>query len=340
MGAMDGKLGVLGSVRPVSAALMLSAAGAFSFAPVVVVWGAGWSNYFIFICWWRCGVALGSLLFLVLWSSRAGVTREMLGLAVGQLRSRWFALTVLGGMTFVVFAMAVALVGPAVAGVVMGITPMLHAVVLKQVFGDEDRYSGLKVINIVLLALAFGGTVLVGVSQWWGVDLSVSSMPKLALGGLLSLMAAGLGVTESASNLKWGVGTQRSVGVEGGGPASELFWVVFGMGAAAVLSGIVCAAIGLSLGQEFDAEQMSIGLLAGGLGQAVGSICLRAALLVSKDLFVNGLSYLTPVLSVAWLVMLSMASVAMWELLVLGVVVIVGCNVLGLLRIRKGLRTR
>ena len=191
--------------------------------------GAGWSNYFIFICWWRCGVALGSLLFLVLWSGKAGVTREMLRLAVWQLWSRWFALTVLGGMTFVVFAMAVALVGPAVAGVVMGISPMLHAVVLKQVFGGEDRYSGLTVINIVLLVLAFGGTVLVAVIQWWGVDLSVSSMPKLALGGSLSLMAAGLGVTESSSNLKWGVGAQRSVGVEGGGPSAELFWVVFGM---------------------------------------------------------------------------------------------------------------
>ena len=107
-----------------------------------------------------------------------------------------------------------------------------------------------------------------------------------------------------------------------------------------MLSGVVCAAIGLFLGQEFDAEQMSIGLLAGGLGQALGSVCLRAALLVSKDLFVNGLSYLAPVLSVAWLVTLSMASVAMWELLVLGVVVIVGCNVPGLLKYRNGRRTR
>ena len=243
-------------------------------------------------------------------------------------------------MTFVVFAMAVVLVGPAVAGVVMGITPMLHVVIVKQLFSGESRYSGLTVSGIVLLILAFVGTVLVAVSQWWGVALPVSSLMKLVLGWLLSLMAAGLGVTESSSNLKWGVTTQRVVGVEGGGPAAELFWVVFGMGAAAMVSGLAYVGFGVAMGQEFETKQMVVGLLAGGLAQGVGSICLRAALLVSKDLFVNGVSYLTPVLSVAWLVMLSMASVAKWELLVVGVFMIVGCNLVGSFRFRSGHRTR
>ena len=73
-----------------------------------------------------------------------------------------------------------------------------------------------------------------------------------------------------------------------------------------------------------------------GLGLTVASVAWRLANVLADDLAVNGLAYLSSLLALGWLLTFWKVSVARLDLLLVGAVVVVSCNLLSSLGVGRG----
>ena len=133
----------------------------------------------------------------------------------------------------------------------------------------------------------------------------------------------------SAFSLKWSVDLAHELqGIRDyrrGG--LEVFAVIIGMVICNLVAGPSIALIGFAHAEPAIPATLALGLIGGAGLSATTGILWRKANLMSGNLSINVVSYLTPLLSLAWLFALSLVGKVDVALLLFGAVLIVTANI-------------
>ena len=161
----------------------------------------------------------------------------------------------------------------------------------------------------------------------------------VALGIVLALGSA-VAVALAAGLFRWGADLGFVVAPYAGtryGPAAlEMFGIAVGIVAADLVAVAVNLAVGCAVGETLGWSDVALGLMGGVLVYTVASVAWRLANVLTDDLAVNGLAYLSPLLALGWLLAFRSVSVARLDFLLTGGVVVVACNLLSSLGVGRG----
>ena len=304
--------------------LMLVAVLSWSLFPLAFSLGGGSGSPLLSGGLWRLGVSLSGVSLLLLLFRPLLRDPVVLRLAVCRLPG-WAAVpVVLNGFQLSLFFLASRIVDVSVVTVLMGLVPAVFVLLMYWLI--PGRYRRNLRSMAPFFGLAFLGSVLVVAGETGGAfSLGSAWGWSLALGVLLCLLSVFAGAAE-AWTFRWGVALSERC-PPGYDPVrlalfgSVMIYAV--MGLPGVL--VVCIA-GLALGERLPWEQVVYAVGCGVLLQGVGNFLFRKANLVTDNLGVNGLGYLTPVLSLGALALFGLVGVASPGYLVAGTVVIVGAN--------------
>ena len=158
-------------------------------------------------------------------------------------------------------------------------------------------------------------------------DFGSGSSIDLVFGTALALGAAGL-VALSGFSLKWSVDLAQDLSEfrDYQKDTLEVFSVVVGMVVCNLVAGPTIALIGYAHGEPVISSTLGLGLLGGAVLSAATGILWRKANLMSGDLGINVISYITPLLSLGWLFALSLVGNVDVILLFFGAILIVAAN--------------
>ena len=313
--------------------MMLTVAG-FSMIPLVVAWGGGAENPLLFNSGWRLGVVIGCLFFLPICNGSL-LRNRIAWQLIWQRTFSWAMLfVIIGSFQFALFTYSTRFIDIAIAAVLLETWPIFLIILTGQLFKSEHRFRATSVTTFILVALGFGGFILVIASQTADPRelLRLESASVFALGIFLAMVAAGVSVMEAAFNFRWGVSLSRELFVaarlEKEGSSLELFCVIIAFTIASIVSTPIHAAAGLLSGESITGESLAIAIVGGGIVQAVASILYRAAILNTNNLGINALGYTVPIFSLLWLAIFSHIRVARPDYLVIGAAAIITANVL------------
>ena len=320
----------------VATGYMLLAVGGFSLIPLVVGWGDGRENPFLFNAGWRAGVVLGCL--FVLLSGNMGLTRSRaVWRYVWQRMPCWPMLfVVVGSFQFALFTWSTRFIDISMAAVFLETWPILLIVLTGRLFRRERRFDGTSSNVLVFVVVGLAGFVFVTASQSADLEFLVGpeglSLAGLALGVFLAMLAAGTGALEAAFNLRWGVDSSREfsthTAVSPRDGELDLFFVIVAFAIASAVSFPVHVVAGFLVGEAIDGQGLVIGVIGGGFVQVFSSIFYRKAVLSTDNLGINALGYAIPILSLMWLGLFSHIGVARVDYLVIGAAAIIVSNLL------------
>ena len=153
----------------------------------------------------------------------------------------------------------------------------------------------------------------------------------LVLGVFLALTGAGVS-SLGAFTFRWGAdlshvlsGEERD---ENDQYALDMFGVVIGQTIANLVTAPLNIVIGLAWAESITAQSVVISVLGGIFCNGAANICWRRANLVTTNLGVNAIAYITPVFSLIWLALFWHIGVARIDFLVIVVLAVVSANLL------------
>lgn len=308
---------------------MIAAVVGFSLTPLLIAL-AGAESPFLFNAGWRFGVILGCLLFLAI-----SFHRLMFDLRVWTLVRRhafsWAIL--LGTISYLeraFFVWSTRYVDVSITAVLFEIWPISVIFVTGRLFRQEGRYQKITTPMYLLLGLALIGYSCVIFGQAGGIDLSDStSLFDLAFGVTLATIAAVL-VSFTAFSFRWGTEIADDLDQYYNADKSslELFGVVVGIAISSILAVPTTAGVGLLRGETVSTNTLVISIVGGTFIGALASIIWRKANLITLNLGVNAIAYLSPIIAVIWLFAFSFVSDVRIEFLIIGMLMIVSANVL------------
>ena len=181
----------------------------------------------------------------------------------------------------------------------------------------------------MLLSVGFIGVAFVILSQGvTGDGLNVGPLPSLFWGCLLALGAA-LCIALSGLGVSWGIEVAKDLAAlpepEFSRESLELIGALVVSFCTSLLAAPCASMLGLADGEPFRASTLLITFVAG-LIFVIPNVTWRRANLVSTTMAINALAYATPLLSLAWLGLLSQVRVVRVDLLILGAILIVASN--------------
>ena len=360
-------LSLRGTGNGPAAGYMLISVTGFSLLPAIVALGAR-DAPFLFATGLRVGAVTGFILFLILFYRDLFFslnTWKMVGSRLIRsplmIRGRLIhsplpiVLATIGHLEFTFFALSTHYIDIAVATVIFEIWPILLIWLSGRILSrynvtSREVYflSVLGFIGIVFVILSeFHGDV--GLASWFSQMLGES---QLGLGFALifiALIIAPLG----AFGLRWGVDLGRSLGnaedAQQGTRGQEFFGAVVGQ----LIGNAFALAINLSVGmfsgeqapesnvvlsgageQAFTISPIMFAVVGGIITLAIGGIAWRAGSLVTHDLGVNTLFYMTPVVALLWLYVFSQLGLLVQvevlrpDFLIIGAIAIIVANLL------------
>ena len=320
------RLGVVGR-SGYAAGLMLFCVIGYSYLPLIALVFGGAEFPFLFNAGLRVGVSCCLILVLLarfrLFWHAADARRLLLKRLV-----HWeIGASLIGcSLEYALLSFAYRLVDPVVAAVPVELWPVFVALFLGGGGGYRRLGFGVwllmacccfGVAMVVVSGSGFGG---LGFGDLWGAGLSAGSAFAVAL---------------SAFGFRW----SRRVG-------GELAAMGYGSGGAVccvLLAGLVGSlgalplnlALGLATGEVVSAEHFLLLALVAFPVFGGASVGWRAANLLTDDPSINALGYLIPVLTLLWFSLWHEAVVSRWDLLLLGIGIVVACNImLGLRQIK------
>ena len=303
--------------------LMLAAVLSWSLFPLAFSLGGGGGSPLLSGGLWRLGVSLSGISILLLFFRPLLRDLAVLRLTLGRLRSWSVVPVVLNGFQLSVFFLASRIVDVSVVTVLTGLVPVVFVLLMYRLVSGRYRRN-LRSMS-PFLAFAFLGSVLVVAGEAGGFSLGSAWGWPLALGVFLSMLSVLTGAAE-AWTFRWGVGLAEQF-PPGYDPVrvvlfgSMLVYAVMGLpGTLAVCLG------GLVLGERLPWDQVVYAVFCGVFLQGVGNFLFRKANLITDNLGVNSLCYLTPVLSLGALALFGLVGVASPVYLVAGGLVVVGAN--------------
>ena len=317
-------------------ALMLAAVLSWSLFPLAFSLSGGVGAPLLTGGLWRLGVSLIGLCLLC-FLFRPLVRDPSVWRLVGANLPRWSTVPmVLNGFQLALFFLASGSVDVSVVTVMSGLVPVIFILLMYGLAAGRYRRNLWSLSPFMVLA--FLGSMLAVAGETGGLSLGSSGW-SVVLGTSLSLLAALVGAFE-AWTFRWGLDlAERGFQVYGTGYdpvlvalfGSLLVYVFLGLpGAlATVLAGLV-------LGERLPWGVALSAVICGMFLQGFGNFLFRKANLVTGNLGVNLLGYLTPVFSLLALAVFGRVNVLSPVYLAVGVLTVVGSNLAAGLAGRRG----
>ena len=312
----------------------------FSLFPALIAHANIESPYF-FAAAWRVGVLLGYGAFLLV-GYRDLVFNWPVWQLIGKRTATWAMLFwVIAFFDIPLYAWSAGTIDVAVTALLYEIWPIMLIVLMGRLFRKERRYRKVGPPSYFAFFLAVVGVALVVTSQVGGLNrlgllgnvsaVAVATGVALALGAAVLTALSGVGFRWSTN-----VAQELPAQLKHGRSSLEVFSVVAGSVVGCGLSVPAMILIGVGSGESFEYSPAVYGILGGPLITALPSILWRKAMLMTDNLGTTILMYLTPLLSLFWLLLLSLVGPVDLTLLAFGAVVIVAANISVYLESRHG----
>ena len=330
--------------------LMLFAAAVYALFPLAAKLSGAQDNPFLFnaanhgaaalVCaWWlRAKLAKG------VWVG-ATTGASSFTIMVSAQHARYIALCALGGtLSLPLFVISLRSID-ATAATVLYETQHLIFIFLSmyllrdhaQYRKDRDAVVWLWILSVAILASVY----LVTVGEKGEANLSVDDQRNIGMG--IAVLGAVFSAFPRAFGIVYAKGTAaslRQAGRQRAAPGhsldTEMVCAVFCVLSYYTISAIASLVIALATqegwpgdgGEAWSADIIGWGLVIGGIGSGLGGIALRKAHLLTSNLAVNALSYLTPVFALALLMVTGLGTPDRIDYVVIGAAGIVICNIL------------
>lgn len=326
---------------------MLVAVALFSALPLIISWGNGAATPFLFNAAMSAGIVLGCLVFLAYRYRSLVFNAGSLKFIAIRSRSLWVALSILANFNFVLLAWSTRFVDVSISAILFGTWPIFIIVITHALFRNEnrtqsasqetpttnsDRFDPLGRQLLLLLVIGLAGFAFIVVGQAGGFDkVETGSIVPLTIGAILALFSS-IATGFTAFSFRWGTDLANKFppglkeGVEP--DALDLFGLLVAYLIASMVSGILNALIGFNSGEVMDSRSLLIAVVVGGSASGVANVAWRKAKLSTRNLGVNALAYLAPVLSLLWLLLLFQIHPERLDYLIIGALGIVIVNLL------------
>ena len=299
---------------------------AMSFLPVAL---ALMDNPMLFIGVMGCFKVAALLAFMAIW--RPVLFRDLRVWALAARRSACWLMLIwfVGYYDLAAFAWAVRLIDPAVVMVLYQLSPAIMVLWTERLFAGEGRYRRIGARGLAPFAFAAVGAACVIISQvggFGGVELRGVD-GAMAIGVALALLAAALDST-SGVGFRWGADLAARLPKElCGGRDVEIFCILIGVCGCSLIGGLSWSGIGYLSGERLAGAELLLACAAGiGVG-AAPTVLWRWGNLLTDDLGINVARYLTPLMSLLWLLGFGMVGDVDVGLFMVGLILVVGANV-------------
>ena len=313
-----------------AAGLMLASVIGFSIVPLLVALGDGESP-FIFAAAWKIGVAATCALILtVIYRSLvfSGSVWKVIWLRIASLPMLFW---IINYFDTALYAWSTQFIDVSITAVLYETWPILLVILASWLFRDETRYRKITPMSVFLLVIAFVGVASVIGSQAGGIaNLAAASteLPSLALGVFL-VLAAALLTALTAFGFRWAVDLASDLPNDEGRDSDslELFSTVVGLAIVSLINFPLTALAGFARNEPVSLTPIAFGATGGVLVGAIVVIVWRKANLISHNLELNVMVYLTPVAALGWLFAFSLVGDVSLGYLAIGLTMIVAANV-------------
>ena len=319
----------------------------FSLIPIVVALGTNGDSPFLFNVFWRVGIIATCVGFLLsfyrstlafCWSNRR--QPQFRRLVRRRFRSAILWLAVLNGMDYALLALSIRFIDITAAAVLFEFWPIIFVFLMAYLERKDGQRKSIPVTVYSLLPLVLIGVVLVTLSQAHeGESLLQVLTPEAWVGAFLALLG-GVASACTAFSFRWASELEsdldetfqdewKAIKDSGADLPISIFYVMVAFVVTNFFSIFATAAIGVGSGETLTLHHVAYGLCGGAVVQAMGSILFRIANVKTRNLGVNAIYYLTPCLTLAWLVLLGFGpQVSRWDFLIMGASAIIVSNLI------------
>ena len=319
-----------------AALLMILAALGYSFVPLAVDKIGHFNDPFIAGAGFAIGKAIAIALFLAIFG------RKILGTtlartAIGSKLTRYtLLLGAISHFDYSLYTWATHYIDTAVASVFFELYPIVLIFFMARLLGSIDgkvqRYRSLSPHTIVTSFVAIFGLVFVILSPTGSFNASAEiSQLSLAFGLLLAMATTVIGGL-TAFHFVWGEEVSDAIfGTPPGEQDRQSAELMYGA-LSYCIGNIIVTPINLGVGLWRD-NAIHLGsfgwtILAGAVLMGCSSLLFRKSNLMTDNLGVNSLTYLTPALGLLWLYLYTDIDVARFDYFAMGATAIVAANLL------------
>ena len=310
---------------------MLVGVLASSATPLVISLADGSNNPFLFNFIWKAGGSVGLLGFLVFRYRTILLDHDFRARLVGIISWPILIIIMVGESDILIFSWALRYIDVSVATILYQTWPALLILSMLFLFRSTTRYSSTTMALVVPVILAIVGFILVTVSQVSDTGLTESRSAALQTLGLCLALVSALAVSaEVAATVRFGsrIRSGSDMGTRYAPDDVELFGTI-----AVTLVGktILLPFFGLaaaSAGEAVDAQTMLVVLIASIVISTAAGVLLRKSNLMTSNLGINVLGYVTPVLALILLFIFSQVGAIRTDYLIMGSAAIIAANIL------------
>ena len=332
----------LGGQHP--ALYMIIVVATFSTIPALFELGGAEKSPFLFSGILQIGIGLGLGTAIVLLKKKLPLEKELLLVpAIGEVvRSHYntglIVASVIGSCFPVLFALGLRFVDVSIAAILYETSPLFLIMLMSLLFYDkmkkknEQRYNALSIDTMFFIFLAMAGVALVVLSQNSALEPLQEIRSNFAtrgtlLGAGLVLLSAVCAAMRPACTAKIGDSLAKETPNTTGRKIEEIVFSTFMTCVCSVIAGGTFCVLGLIMSETISSHQLFYASL-GGFADAVAIVAFRTAILKTKDLGVNAISFATPLVALMWLWALSLIDVPHLDYLIIGAMGIVASNLL------------
>lgn len=311
---------------------MLAAVAGYSVIPLLVALSEGSQSPFLFNAGLTLGVGIGQAVFLWFVFRKVLFSPSVLPMVWRKIFSFSMFLIVVHRFEYGLFALSTRFIDVSVASAIFEIWPVTSLLLMAYLFRNEGRYKEITPGKLMLLGLAFVGFLFVAGSQtgeflnWIGVGFL-----ETGIGLVLVLLAVAV-ASFVAFTFRWGEDFRRelpSALVDGeNGMMLEISCVILASCIGALISAALNLVVGVGIGESMSANAAVAAVTGGALAYGLANITYRTSIVLTDDLGINAMLYVTPVVALFWLFVFSQVNVARLDFLIIGAAVVIIANLL------------
>ena len=318
-----------------SARLAVALMGAYTLAqacvPTLIALSRGASPFLLNAAWRLAGLA-GCASFLTARYPRLTVEAFARKSTWRKALNANMLLWLLAYSDMAFFALSVRFVDVSVSAMLYETRPVLLVALTGWLFRSEARYRRVDAATVCLLSASAFGSALVLASQADDLTFAVldgSFARNAATGAFLALLASTVS-SLSAFGFKWSSDLADEAGNADGREETRASLELFGAGAGLAVCNLFAVVpltlAGIALSESFALKDAAFGAVGGALVGCAGALAWRMANFLTPDLSINAMSCFAPLIGLAPLFALSLASAKHPILLLTGAAAIVAAN--------------
>ena len=311
---------------------MLIASITNSVIPLVVHLAGASHTPFLFNVYIRAGVAVGCLLFLIasarMPSSQMRI-RDILRIQkhiIAWPHNKLIIIATVGSLDYGLFALSTRFIQIPVSTILFEMYPVGIILAASWLFRSTGRYQGLTPGTAPPIILSLAGLVFANTSQLPGFSALTPGFLWTSLTGITLVALAIISASLSVCGLRWAADLSTKLPGKPNPRGLELEYAVIAFLVVSLISIPISLGAGLTLGESINSGAALAWIIGGAAANAAAAIVWRKAILITDNLGINAVGFITPVLSILWLYWVAHANVARWDYLLIGATAIITAN--------------